>query len=94
MTYYPSDTQIGHFIGRETVYCKMNNNMVEGVACLVRCQAVPWAVKQSTNLAAQRSIQDACLDVSLLIHDVSLQISVTNCVPLRGYTIIIEKCYI
>ena len=31
VTYHPSYTQVGHFMGRETVYCKLNNNMVEGV---------------------------------------------------------------
>ena len=30
MIYLPSYTQIGHFMGRETVYCNLNN-MVEGV---------------------------------------------------------------
>ena len=48
MTYHPSCTQIGHFMGRETVYCNMNSNMVEGVDCPVRCQVAAWAVKQST----------------------------------------------
>ena len=31
MIYHPSYTQIGHFMGRETVYCNLNSNMVEGV---------------------------------------------------------------
>ena len=34
MTHHPSYTQIGHFMGRETVYCNMNN-MVMGVGCPV-----------------------------------------------------------
>ena len=25
MTYHPSHTQIGHFMGRETVYCNFNS---------------------------------------------------------------------
>ena len=28
MTYHPSYTHIGHFMGRETVYCNLNSNMV------------------------------------------------------------------
>ena len=35
MTYHPSYTQIGQFTERETVYCNLNNNMVEGVGCPV-----------------------------------------------------------
>ena len=35
MTYHPSYTRIGHFMGRETVYCNLNSNMVEGVGCPV-----------------------------------------------------------
>ena len=31
MTNHLSYTQIGHFMGRETVYCNLNSNMVEGV---------------------------------------------------------------
>ena len=31
MTYHPSYTHIGHFMGREAVYCNMNSNTVEGV---------------------------------------------------------------
>ena len=48
MTYHPYYTQIGHFMGRETVYCNMNSNMIEGAGCPVRCQVAPLAVKQST----------------------------------------------
>ena len=36
---------IGYFMGRETVYCNLNSNMVEGVGCLVlaaRQRHVPW----------------------------------------------------
>ena len=29
----PSKKQIGHFMGRETVYYNLNSNMVEGVDC-------------------------------------------------------------
>ena len=49
MAYHPPYTQIGHFMGRETVYCNMNSNMVEGVGCS-RCQVAQWAVKQSVYL--------------------------------------------
>ena len=36
MTYHPSYTQIGHFMGRETVYCKLNSNITfEGAGCAV-----------------------------------------------------------
>ena len=34
MTYEPYYKQIGHFIERETVYCNLNGNMVEGVGRL------------------------------------------------------------
>ena len=44
MTYHPSYTQIGHFMGRETI-CNINSNMADGVGYPVRCQVVPWAVK-------------------------------------------------
>ena len=30
-----SNKQIGHFTGRETVYCHLNSNIVEGVGCPV-----------------------------------------------------------
>ena len=42
VTYHPSYTQIGHFMGRETVYCKLNNNMVEGVGCPVLASGGGW----------------------------------------------------
>ena len=35
MTYHPSYTQIGHFMGRVTVYRNLNSNMVEVVGCPV-----------------------------------------------------------
>ena len=35
MTYHSSYMQIGHFMGREAVYCNLNRNMVEGVGCPV-----------------------------------------------------------
>ena len=35
MTYHLPYTQIGHFMGRETVYCNLNSNMVEGAGCPV-----------------------------------------------------------
>ena len=35
MIYHPSYTQIGHFMGRETVHCNLNSSMVEGVGCPV-----------------------------------------------------------
>ena len=35
MTNHPSYTRIGHFMERETVYCNLNSNMVEGVGCPV-----------------------------------------------------------
>ena len=48
VTYHPSNKQLGHFIGREAVYCNLNSNVVvagvEGVGCLV----ASWVVKQST----------------------------------------------
>ena len=45
MAYHPSYKQMGHFMGRETVYCTLNNNMVEGVGCPVLCARQrhwPW----------------------------------------------------
>ena len=35
VTYHPSNKQISHFMGRETVHCNLNSNMVEGVGCPV-----------------------------------------------------------
>ena len=35
VTYHPSNKQLGHFIGRETVYCNLNSNVVEGMGCPV-----------------------------------------------------------
>ena len=35
MTYHPFYTQIGYFMGRETVYCNLNSNKAEGVGCPV-----------------------------------------------------------
>ena len=35
MTYHLPYTQIGHFMGRETVYGNLNSNMVEGACCPV-----------------------------------------------------------
>ena len=36
MTYHPSYTQsVGHFMGRETVHCNLNSNMVDGMGCPV-----------------------------------------------------------
>ena len=35
MTYQPSYKQIGHYMGRETVYCNLSSNMVEGEGCHV-----------------------------------------------------------
>ena len=34
MTYHPSYTQIGHFMGRETLFRNCNSNMVEAWAVL------------------------------------------------------------
>ena len=31
MTYHPSNAQIGHFMGRETVYCNMNRPLPDPV---------------------------------------------------------------
>ena len=35
MTYFPAYKQTGHFTERETVYCNLNSDMVEGVDCPV-----------------------------------------------------------
>ena len=35
MTDHPSYTRIGHNMGRETVYCNVNGNMVDRVGCPV-----------------------------------------------------------
>ena len=35
MTYFSSYKQTGHFTGRETAYCNLNSNMIEGVGCPV-----------------------------------------------------------
>ena len=38
MTFHPSYMQIGHFVGRETVYCNLNSNKWgRGLSCS-RCQ--------------------------------------------------------
>ena len=45
MTYHLPYTQIGQFMGRETVYCNLNSNMVEGAGCpvlAVRQRHGPW----------------------------------------------------
>ena len=45
MAYHPSYKQMGHLMVRETAYCKLNGNMVEGVGCPVLCARQcqgPW----------------------------------------------------
>ena len=49
VTYHPYYKQRGHFMERETVYCDLNGNMVEGVGCPgpSRCRVASWVMKQS-----------------------------------------------
>ena len=48
VTYHPSNKQLGHFIGREAVFCNLNSNVVEAGVEGVGCLVASWVVKQST----------------------------------------------
>ena len=75
VTYHPSNKQTGHFMGRETVYL-----------CYDFSEVLQSWWDRNANESRKRFPSTDKLGPRRRIQDVSPQISVTNCVPLRGYT--------
>ena len=66
-TYHPSYTQIGHLMGRGTVYCNFNRNMVEGVGCPVLA-ALASLLKGRLFHAPTRTTSSGCFMLHRTIH--------------------------